>query len=259
MPEETKAEFKFLDNKFIVTTVGLVKACSNKELRFYLYLKGYAINKHSSFPSFETIEQDLGDGWGREAIRALTKEMVEKGRLKYVPGSGRKSSLYDFTWYDKFNEDMRHQNFKGSQKRIKLVETPDFQGVRHLRNLDGTISNITNNTLITNAETAWSYPEYLKKLKESSNKGIHIIALYLDFKGFILENEEQVKSAIKRSLRPANNLVGYSDERILETMEFLMYDPAFKWTLETVEKYIDEDLSSLEPMKIKRQKITSRY
>ena len=48
-------------------------------------------------------------------------------------------------------------------------------------------------------------------------------------------------SLIKRNLRPAKDLLGYSLDKIEKTMKnFKNIDYLSKWTLETVVKYIDE-------------------
>lgn len=86
--------------------------------------------------------------------------------------------------------------------------------------------------------------EYIKALLSNPRKDIHIIGLYSDFKGFNFPSKEAAESSLKRDLRPAGALTGYSDEQILKTMDYLAYKGVggkkIKWTLETVGKYINE-------------------
>ena len=68
-----------------------------------------------------------------------------------------------------------------------------------------------------------------------------IIVTYANSKKIVWENKDQASSFIKRNLRPAGLLVGYPLDRIIKTMNWIKGNVDFKWTLETVGKYIDED------------------
>jgi len=68
-----------------------------------------------------------------------------------------------------------------------------------------------------------------------------IIAKYIEIGKKEMKNKEQYNSLIKRNLRPAKDLLGYSLDKIEKTMKnFKNIDYLSKWTLETVVKYIDE-------------------
>ena len=68
-----------------------------------------------------------------------------------------------------------------------------------------------------------------------------MIALYWEHKDTEYENVKQAREAIGRDLRAAKRLAGYSDERILDTMDHLDgIEYLDRWTLETVHKYIDQ-------------------
>lgn len=82
--------------------------------------------------------------------------------------------------------------------------------------------------------------EYIKTLLESDTRHIHIIGLYFSNKGIEFPNTEACRSAIKRELRPAQALVGHKDEIIIGIMKYLAETADYKWTLETVGKFIDE-------------------
>ena len=96
----------------------------------------------------------------------------------------------------------------------------------------------------------FKFEEIMEKMA-TGQKHIKIIYWYWKFKEFEFENYEQYQSALKRELRPAQALVGYSERRILDVMDYLHNENDFKWTLETVHKYIDEDPASF--MSIKRK------
>lgn|SRR3990167_9823951 len=75
---------------------------------------------------------------------------------------------------------------------------------------------------------------------------IEIIELYAKHKLFNVLDKEKFQSFIKRNLRSAILLISYSNEEIERTMEWLKKNANFKWTLESVGKFIDEDLFALE-------------
>ncbi|MEW6606050.1 MAG: helix-turn-helix domain-containing protein [bacterium] len=95
----------------------------------------------------------------------------------------------------------------------------------------------------------FSFKEKLEKMKKDRNRHIQIIALYWQFKSYFFENKDQYQAALRRELRPARALVGYSDQTITEVMYWLEDNTDFKWTLETVHKYIDEPLGELKKSK----------
>ena len=106
--------------------------------------------------------------------------------------------------------------------------------------------NISDKSESDKPDKEFSFKDYLEKLKDNKRKDLHIIGLYWEYKNFKFENKDQCQSALKRDLRPAQLLKGYSDEDIIATMDWLCDNVNFKWTLETVHKFIDEDLDELE-------------
>lgn len=98
-------------------------------------------------------------------------------------------------------------------------------------------------------QKAWNWPEYLAGMETSNRRDLQIIALFWKYKDFVFENKKQAESALKRNLRPAKELTGYSNERLSDVMDWLYHKTNFKWSLETVGKYIDEDLLKLKSFK----------
>lgn len=93
--------------------------------------------------------------------------------------------------------------------------------------------------------SATTTDEFYKILLSDKKKHIQIIGGYLKVKQIEIDNKDKCQSLIKRNLRPAQDLVGYTLVRIKEVMEWLENKADFKWTLETVGKYIDEDLKKI--------------
>lgn len=85
-------------------------------------------------------------------------------------------------------------------------------------------------------------PNDYGSLIASTQRRIHIIGLYLSFKQIPIENVDQYNLLIKRNLRIAASLVGYTDEKISEAFNFLdnlkIKNNYIQWTLETAVPYI---------------------
>ena len=79
------------------------------------------------------------------------------------------------------------------------------------------------------------------------DKQLHIqrIGLFAKFKGVIFKSKEHQAEFIKRNLRASRSLNAYSNEKIFETLIYLQEHADFKYTISTIGKYIDEDLSKL--------------
>lgn len=91
------ATIKHLEGKYAIATYELLKQCDGDELRFYLWLKMWAINKHSAFPGQRAIRNDLGIA-PRTLVRLIAR-MEEKNHLVIERANGR-NNVYDITWYD---------------------------------------------------------------------------------------------------------------------------------------------------------------
>jgi hypothetical protein len=87
--------------------------------------------------------------------------------------------------------------------------------------------------------------EKLPDLLKDNQKHIQIIGLFARAKKIDFADREQQTSFIRRNLRAAQNLKPYQPARVAEVMKYLIDNADFKWTLETVGKYIDDDLTKL--------------
>ena len=129
------AKTKHLETKYSVARYALIKECRGDELRFYLYVKLYAINKHSAFPSFKSFKSDLD--WNKYTVIRVVKMMEAKKRLKVEREKG-KNNVYDITWYDKLNE-------KGSSQETLTTTGRETLPTSRRETLTRTNRNITTN------------------------------------------------------------------------------------------------------------------
>jgi len=86
----------------------------------------------------------------------------------------------------------------------------------------------------------FSFKEEIQKLEEGKRKDMKIIAYYFQRKGFTYENKEQFNAALKRELRPAKALIGYSKSQIDSAINYCLREYPELWTLETIHKVIDK-------------------
>ena len=99
---------------------------------------------------------------------------------------------------------------------------------------------LSKDNIVADPCDTWNSQEYINKLLEDKQRHIHLIGLYWQFKGIEQPTKEAAQAALKRDLRAAKNLVGYPDEKIKKVMMWLNKEADFKWTAESILKYIDE-------------------
>lgn len=102
------------------------------------------------------------------------------------------------------------------------------------------------NILSNKLDEEYNFDFQLSKMfADKEDRRMPIIAYYWKIKGWIFDNKDLYDSALKRELRPAGLLKGYTNEKIKQTCEWLKANADFKWTMETIHKYIDEPLETL--------------
>lgn len=102
-----------------------------------------------------------------------------------------------------------------------------------------------NNPVEPTTEPDFVYEEKIKTMLSDHDPRMPIIAEYWKAKSFAFENRKQYDVALKRELRAAGDLTGYAIEQVKKTLDWLKNNANFKWTLETVGKYINEPLDAL--------------
>ena len=101
---------------------------------------------------------------------------------------------------------------------------------------ENTKDTITKDILSAKADDK----DYIKILLRDKRKDIQVIGALAEQKTITWETVEQARSFVKRNLKPAKELKEYSITRIKLVMAYLEGNADFKWTLESVLKYIDE-------------------
>lgn len=147
-------------------------------------------------------------------------------------------TVLNFAKYQDLSNQESHE-----EKQNQAIQKPN----RSHNTSNNTINVIKNKDILQPAvaEEIYNYKNQLDKMFKDKNKRMNIIAYYWTIKGFNFDNKQKYSSALKRELRPAGDLIGYSNEDIKRTCEWLKNNADFKWTLETVLKYIDEPLEKM--------------
>lgn len=103
-----------------------------------------------------------------------------------------------------------------------------------------TNNNVKNdNNIVASDKREFSYKNLVETMLISKDVRLTIIANYWLINDFTFANKEQYNAGLKRELKPAGNLKGYKLEHLIACMKWIKKTKDFKWTLESVHKYID--------------------
>lgn len=123
-------------------------------------------------------------------------------------------------------------------------QSKNFTGGGKKECLEGVKNSTPNNTHINNTDISkdiskevYDFKSKLSKLIQSDKDVNNIIGVYWKTVGMSFPTQKTFNDGYKREVRSATLLKDYSDEDIRKTFAYLKTQ-SFKWTLETVLKYI---------------------
>jgi len=237
----------FTDDKFLN---GYAKFVGIYAVGVYGSICRHANKNQKSWPSIQKIckELDIGKNSVIEAIKRLEFwNIVNKVRIgkqctnRYILTKKTGWKKISEVYLKEYSE-VCHINFKGLSDKLHEFAT-QTSIVRKHNSKETQKKGIVASS---NGED-YSFNNHLSLLLKDKQKHIRIIAVYWQLKGFKMPTKKATDRALKRDLRAASNLTGYSIERIKEVIVFLRDNYDFKYTLESVFKFIDEDLTKLTP------------
>ena len=192
----------------------------------------------------ERIVQDGIDG--RSAIFSGLRELEQKQYLERIKlPTGR------------IEYRLRYSQKPVVENQQQAKQKPVVENRKVRKSQSAKIDNISNKEEESNkekketpiaasaAEGPWNFDSYLKKMRDSERRDVAIIGEYWFFKEFQFTSPAQCSVEIRRSLRAAKDLTAYDDERIMKVMDWLYANADYPWKLETVLKFINEDLSKI--------------
>lgn len=161
--------------------------------------------------------------------------------------------------------------YKGSSQLLPKVATGFHKGSNQLLHNSDNIIQIINSDNINNIapnESVRSIPkkrikktqaekeaeamepidmnEKIKTMLQDKDRRIRIIAWYWKLKRFNLKTKGAYATAIRRELRPAGDLLGYTTDEIKAASKYCDREYSnIKWTLETIAKVINEAKSKV--------------
>ena len=197
---------------------------TEQSVLFYILRHTWGYNKTSDEISLTQIESgikgyDGGTGLSRATIIKSIKGLIGKGFIE--KSVGRYANRYAL-----IIKDLNHNNLK-------------FKLSNSLRSKHTKKDKPKKDTKITVSVKTSSLSS-----KEAFKR--EIIKLYAGYKG-VEPGSPQYTSFFKRNVKPVELLQGYKEHRIKQVMLWLSDNTDFPWKLETVAKFIDEDLGRLKP------------
>lgn len=210
-------------------------------------------NEGVCWPSINVLAKECG--FSRDTVMRCLAKLESKGLIKKTKrqkedDSANTSNLYDLLIYP---HPSSNETPPSSRVRLPLVAGCDYPSSRvrlepykenhnHIEPKSKYHCDCVAEGVDKNKTEKVTQPEDWLTDKQEH---IRIIALYAIRKGLRFESKEAGQSFIRRNVRYATLLKGYKPERLKEVMDWLEENEDFKWTLETVGKYIDENLAKL--------------
>jgi len=234
-------EWFWLDNEYLN---GYAKHLGVMCTNVYISLCRHADNStQKCFPSMEMIGDEIGVR--RNAVSKAIKTLAEWGIIDIEESydtktKKRRNNIY--TLLSKKNWKEKPCTPKSHGKTEKPC-TPNDESHALQESSNKTHINKTHKLLLTQP-SIFSFEEEIQKLKNGTRVDYKIIALYWKKKGYIFENQKQFNSALKRELRPASSLAGYTGEQVGKAIKYCQDnyggESGIGWTLETVGKRISD-------------------
>jgi len=227
---------------------GYVKIVGTNVLGVYCALARHADKQQKAFPSIKHLSEELvlSKPTIIESLKILEYfKIIRKQRIGKM--CNNRYWLLDKRYWRKDWAVMSNELTSGEVKQLYFnSKTILLHRLNHLTsNSKEPHSKETHSKDIVAKATKWIFKDELEKLLTDKLKHIQIIGEFIKSKEFILENNDQLQEIISRNVRPAVLLKGYSIKKIREVLKWLRDNADFKWTLETIGKYINEDLTKI--------------
>ena len=262
--EQLKIEDESGDRKYFTIIPNYILNHSTAITQaLYLQLKRLAGENGVAYPSSKYLTKQLNIC--RNTLKKEFKYLLEKGWIKYngekeieTKGGSQKIKSYKIIDIWEINSSFYKRGVKKrhtlNERGVKIVSKGvSSRGVKIDDKEEPSEEELKIKKNNMSAKpTVWNFSSKLEEMKQDKRRHINIIALYWAFKTIQPQNKEQYSALLKRELKPAKELVGFSDEKILEVMDWLENENTIKWTVETILKFISEDLGNIDPIKRKK-------
>ncbi len=253
MPKEKQQQFINELNKEIIITHTVTASRLLKKgkggvdaftlYNFYCWVASWQLtNKVKATDKF-CIQ---GLHWGKPRFIKAKSLLIKEGVIETIVKKDEKGRIIGYYIHIHYLNGF-------TPKRAKPEVSPDTSGRKKTRGIvSHQVENRPSSALdkkksaldkksMSAEQTNWQLEKELEKLLKDPRRHIQIIGVWIKEKGLRPENREQMQSIIRRNLRPARLLNGYSNDDIQGTIAVIKNTEYLrKFTLETVAKYIDE-------------------
>ena len=236
---------------------GQAKICGWQATLVYLSLCRHANKEQESFPSIRLMSEELAVG-----RNTIIKGITNLERYNVIQTEKRRSKNgkwlnNTYILIDKSQWIRSQVPVEDLDSRVPVGTKPSPCGnktkssTRTLRkHIEGNTYKETHIVADATEKKSFSFKEKIESMKQNEDVRMSIIAIYWEIKEITAENHEQYQAMLRRELRPATDLKGYPLIKIEKVCQWLKENADFKWTLETVIKYINEDLIKLSANKL---------
>lgn len=244
-------QFFMVDDQYLN---GYAKLCGIHATGVYMSLCRHSNKEQKCWPAKKTIAEELDIS--ERSVYSGIKKLEEYGIIKIEENDRKKNGTFKSLTYLLLDKS-QWQNVPSAKCAVGTTcRQPSARGAvvhRHVVPCKETHSE--GNTVEGNTDIAGASPaqgEVIPDLTKDPQKHIQIIGYFALAKKITFTSVKHQRLIIKRNLRPASDLSCYNLERIKDVMRWLIRNAHdFKWTLDTVLKYIDEDLNRLKSNKNK--------
>lgn len=186
--------------------------------------------------SAEKIASQSKDG--KDSVKAGLIELESAGFLKRILKRNKEGHLkgYDYILYAQ-SDDGKADDGKTDDGLADVGEAVDISN----KDISKKEKEKKKKNIQALPDEGFNFNEKLEKMFNDKNPSIRVIAMYWQFKEFKFRNKDEYQRNLRRNLRSANALKGYNYIELKYVFDYLN-NQNFKWTLETVEKYIIENI-----------------
>lgn len=214
-----------------------------KDLALYCHLKRFAGENGTCIAGIKTLSKKLG--FNRNTVKKSLEYLIGRGWIKEedpltVSTQGGPQKVRSFSVVDIWGINMSEYSKGGSKKDIPLdkggsKKTP--KGGQNSAPKKNHINNIQKAPAVADAPSDFNFKDYLEGMHENKSRHIQIIAFFFQEKGMAFSTLKQVQAAIRRHLRPAQELSAFTDEQITRAASVAKREYP-SWTVETLLKIV---------------------
>lgn len=170
-------------------------------------------------------------------VKALENlKLVNIAKLVRIGDSKKRSNIWGI---NKYSRDWKLVNIAKLVKTTRATSKDGYtltskDGLTHKRKKE---TYTKENSGELPQEDSFTFEEYIKKLEDSPRRDLNIIALYLEKRKPNILNIKQMRTTVKRHLRPAKDLIPFTNDQIIDAIP-IAKKLSEGWTLETLIKVL---------------------